>query len=105
MRISLDTVFRVSGAGKFAVGSLLQPHEIMHEMKKEQSAQHFCLTVSRSRGYFPGSSPSGCGGKEAASAIPCGIIVDSGCTTWGRKVDSARMVECVWLEVCCGTRN
>jgi hypothetical protein len=95
MRISPDTVSQVPGARKIAGVSLLQPPEIMREIEKDQSAEHFYLTVSRSRGYFAGSPPSGCGGKEAASAIPCGIIVDSACTTWGRKVDSARVVKCL----------
>ncbi|MEM7437410.1 MAG: hypothetical protein AAF436_19820, partial [Myxococcota bacterium] len=62
-------------------------------------------TGSVLQGYLAGSPPSGCGGKEAASTIPCGINVDSVCTTWGRMVDAARWVTCVWLEVCCGSRN
>ena len=64
-----------------------QPPEIMGERKKAHHADRFCLTGPGSRSYSAGPPPSGCGGKEAASAIPCGTIVDKGCSTWGRPVD------------------
>jgi len=67
-----------------------QLREIMNETKKKQTVEHLCLTVSCRGGYSAGSSPSGCGGKEAASAIPCGIIVDRAWITWGRWVDSVQ---------------
>ncbi len=60
----------------------------MPEIKKPNAQQHLCLTAPRQGGYFAGSSPSGCGGKEAASATHCGIIVDRAWTTWGRRVDT-----------------
>ena len=60
-----------------------QVSEIIDERKKVVLADRFCLTGPGSRSYSAGPPPSGCGGKEAASAIPCGTIVDSGCSTWG----------------------
>ena len=75
------------------------------ETKKAHPSDHFCLTALVAEGYFAGSPPSGCGGKEAAIATYCGSFVDSGGFTWGWKVDSARMAKCVWLEVFCGIRN
>jgi hypothetical protein len=55
-----------------------QALEIKGERKKAHRADRFCLTGLAWRSYFAGSPPSGCGGKEAASAIPCGTIVDRG---------------------------
>jgi hypothetical protein len=75
------------------------------ESKKVHRADHFCLTELVAEGYFAGSPPSGCGGKEAASATRCGTNVDSGGSTWGWPVESIRLERCVWLEVCCGIRN
>ena len=61
--------------------------EIVAERKKAFQADRFCLTAPASRSYFAGPPPSGCGGNEATSAIPCGTIVDGGCSTWGWMVD------------------
>jgi len=61
--------------------------EIADERKKEIRADRFCLTGPATRSYFAGPPPSGCGGNEATSAIPCGTIVDSGWSTWGWMVD------------------
>lgn len=51
---------------------------IMPESEKAIRADRFCLTGPAPRRYFASSPPSACGGNEAASAIPCGTIVDSG---------------------------
>ena len=91
MRLALSPLFRGSQRGKFAGYRPSQPTEIINEMKKRHSTEHFYLTVSCWGGYLAASSPSGCGGKEAASAIPCGILVDKAWTTWGRAVDSVRV--------------
>jgi hypothetical protein len=84
---------------------IAEPLEIPDENKKTHQADHFCLTELARRGYFAGSPPSGCGGKEAASATHCGRFVDSGGSAWGWPVESIRVEKCVWLEVCCGIRN
>ena len=89
------------------IRSLRSPQHpgIASEREKAPRADHFCLTESVRGGYFAGSSPSGCGGKEAASATRCGAIVDIGGSACGWQVESFRMERCVWLEVCCGIRN
>ena len=51
---------------------------ITSESEKAIWADRFCLTAPAPRSYFAGPPPSGCGGNEATSAIPCGTIVDSG---------------------------
>ena len=59
--------------------SLSSQHpEITGRSKKVHRADHFCLTDLGAGGYFAGPPPSGCGGKEAASATHCGTNVDSG---------------------------
>ena len=70
-----------------AAASPSQLLEIAPERKKAIWADRFCLTGLAPRSYFAGPPPSGCGGNEATSAICCGTIVDSGCSTWGWMVD------------------
>ena len=84
---------------------IFQAPEINGESKKVHRPDHFCLTELVREGYFAGSPPSGCGGKEAASATHCGRFVDSGGSAWGWPVEIIRVETCVWLEVCCGIRN
>ena len=84
---------------------IAQTAGITPESKKVHRVDHFCLTGLVREGYFAGSPPSGCGGKEAASATRCGRFVDSGGSAWGWPVEIIRVETCVWLEVCCGIRN
>jgi len=83
MRSEQDAFVTHCETGENAALRDSQMLEIMSEQKKVVQADRFCLTGLGSRSYFAGPPPSGCGGKEAASAIPCGTIVDSGCSTWG----------------------
>ena len=61
-----------------AAASPSQLLEIASERKKGIRPDRFCLTGPAPRSYFAGPPPSGCGGNEATSAIPCGTIVESG---------------------------
>jgi hypothetical protein len=70
-----DTLSRRANFRGFWISQTL---EITLETKKVTAPDRFCLTDLVGQGYFAGSSPSGCGGKEAASATCCGGIVDSG---------------------------
>ena len=83
MRPEQDAFVTHCEMGENAALRSSQMLEIMSEQKKVIQTDRFCLTGLGSRSYFAGPPPSGCGGKEAASATPCGTIVDSGCSTWG----------------------
>ena len=68
-----------------------QAPEISAQNDKVIRSDRFCLTELVTEGYFAGSPPSGCGGKEAASATCCGGIVDS-----ESLPGDGRWIRCEW---------
>jgi hypothetical protein len=74
VQLMRDTLFPYANFRGFLI---VQLPGIMREMKKVTRTDRFCLTELVGEGYFASSPPSGCGGKEAASATCCGGIVDS----------------------------
>jgi len=72
-----------------------KPREITTKRQKINTHDHFCLTESVGEGYFAGSSPSGCGGKEAPIATRCGTNVELRGSAWGWPVDFPRVERCV----------